>query len=141
SWGGRVDLPQRVSLYGSLGRSKRDGESGASWNHMQGITIANFFDSGLRIDFRRSVFNSSYGGGQYFAASFSRDITNRLRFEAQAGKQNFQSPLTESRRSLFLSTNLEWFLSEHYTLGAGYVVYRGKSQNYDQYFTNFGYRF
>lgn len=141
SWGARLELPHKLSLYGTLGRSKRDTDTSPSWNQMQGLLIRDFFDSRLRIDIRRSIFRSSFGAGQYYTASFSRDISNRLRWEFQAGKQNFQSSLSSSRRTIFISGNLEWFLGEHYTLGAGYMLYRGPIQNYDQYFTNLGYRF
>jgi hypothetical protein len=140
SGGFRLELPARVAIYSSLGRNKREGESGA-WNQMNGIVIGDFFDTGVRIDFRRSAFNSSFGRGSYYAATFSRDISNHMRLDIQAGKQNFGSPLTEVRRSLFLSSDLEWFLGRHYSVGSGYVIYRGGTQNYDQLFTNVGYRF
>lgn len=141
SGGFRVELPARVALYSSLGRNKREGERSPSWNQMYGVIIGDFFDTGVRIDFRRSAFDSAFGRGSYYAATFTRELSRGVRLDIQAGKQNFRSPVSNVRRSLFLSSDLEWFVGRHYSVGAGYVVYRGGTQNYDQCFANVGYRF
>lgn len=141
SGGIRLDLPHHVTLYSSLGRNKREEEARPSWNYMFGATFTNFLDTKSRIDFRRSTFDSAFGRGEYYNGSFSKELVDRLRLEVQLGKQNFSSPLTGTRRALYLSTNLEWFLGNHYFVGAGHVHYTGAGQKYEQYFSNIGYRF
>ena len=141
SSGFRVELPQRVAVYASLGRNRRKTEARPSWNQMYGTLVSNFCNTGIRIDFRRSAFDSAFGRGAYYTASLSKELNNRLRLDVQGGKQNFRSALTDQHRALFLSSNLEWFLGRHYSVGTGYLIYRGRDQNYDQFFTNIGYRF
>ena len=141
SGGVRLDLPQRVAVYASLGRNRRKTEARPSWNQMYGTLVSNFCNTGIRIDFRRSAFDSAFGRGAYYTASLSKELNNRLRLDVQGGKQNFRSALTDQHRALFLSSNLEWFLGRHYSVGTGYLIYRGRDQNYDQFFTNIGYRF
>lgn len=141
SGGFRLDIPAQISLYSSFGRNKRENEARPSWNLLYGATIRNFFDSGLRIDVRRSTFDSAFGKGSYYTGTVTREITDRLRLDVQLGKQNFSSPFTETHRAIFVSGTIDWFLGRHYSVGSGYVIYRGKTQNYDQLFTNLGYRF
>ncbi len=141
SGGARLELPGRLTLYGSIGRNKREGEASPSWNRMYGATVNNWAGTGLRIDFRWSKFNSSFGQGQFYTGSVSRQLSDRLRLDFQGGKQNITSPLAGQTRSIFLSSSVDWLFGDHYSLGFGHTMYRGKVQNYDQLFTNIGYRF
>ena len=44
-------------------------------------------------------------------------------------------------RSRFATVTLDWLLRQHYWLGAGWTLYRGGTQDYDQIYINLGYRF
>jgi len=141
SGGLTLNLPWRVSLYTDLGRSKNNNDARASLNAMYGVSWANILGTGFRADARYTRFDSSFGKGDYQMIALSRDVSDRLRLQAQVGQQNFTSPLTPATRSRFGSLNLDWFFHLHYWLGAGWTLYRGGSQNYDQIFLTLGYRF
>ncbi len=141
SGGLRLELPGHVSVYGSLGQNKRNDDVRKSLNQMYGIGFRNVLDLGIRADIRRSVFNGAYGSGWYQAVQLSRDIGDRLRLEISGGQQEFRSAFTEDNRGFFMNSNIDWFLSRHYSIGGGVNLYRGKIQNYDQTFFSLGYRF
>ena len=141
SGGLRLELPGHVSLYGSVGQNKRNDDVRKSLNQMYGIGFRNIFDLGIRADIRRSVFNGAYGSGWYQALQLSREIGERLRLEISGGQQEFRSAFTDDNRGFFMNSNIDWFLSRHYTVGGGINLYRGKIQNYDQTFFSLGYRF
>ena len=71
----------------------------------------------------------------------TREMTDRLRLELQFGQQNFQSMFTTAGRSRFGTLMLDWMFHLHYWLGAGWTLYRGGTQDYDQILLNLGYRF
>ena len=141
SGGIRLDVPWRIGLYADLGRSKASGDARNSLNAMYGISWSNILHTGIRADARYTRFNSSFGKGDYQMISIAREVTDRMRLEAQVGQQNFQSTFTSATRSRFGSITLDWFFQRHYWLGAGWTLYRGGTQNYDQIFLNLGYRF
>lgn len=141
SAGVRLELPGRVSVYGNLGQNKRNDDIRKSLNQMYGVGFRNIFDTGVRADIRRSVFDGAYGSGWYQALQLSRDIGDRLRVEISGGQQEFHSALTDNNRGFFMNSNIDWFLSRHYSLSGGINLYRGKIQNYDQTFFSLGYRF
>ncbi|MFN8006696.1 MAG: hypothetical protein U0V70_06700 [Terriglobia bacterium] len=141
SGGFRLDLPYRVSLYTNLGGSKRDTDARTSLNQMYGVTLNRVWRTGVRADFRFSQFDSSFGKGSYEAISISRDVTDKLRLELQGGKQSLQSPFTQQTDTLWFNGTIDYFIGSHYFLGGGYMIYRGKIQDYDQSFINLGYRF
>ncbi len=141
SAGCRLELPYHLGLYSSLGRSHKSGDEKNSWNQMYGVTFGRIWRTGIRADARYSKFDSSFGTGNYRSLMFSRELGESLRFEVQAGEQNFVSTLTNQNRARWVTGNFDWFLGLHYFLGAGFTVYRGRVQNYDQWFLNLGYRF
>lgn len=141
SAGVRLELPMRITLYSSLGRNERNGDRRPSLNEMYGAGMSNIMGTGLRFDYRYSKFDSSFGKGKYETITLMREMTDRLRIEAQVGRQNFQSTFTQANRALFGSLVLDWFLSTHYYVGGGWSLYRGGVQNYDQTYFNVGYRF
>jgi hypothetical protein len=140
SGGLRLELPGQVSLYGSLGQSKRNDDPRGSLNQMYGIAVRNFLGTGFRADARHSVFHGAFGNGWYQSVSVSRDVGERIRFELIGGQQEFRSPFTSSVRGFFVNSNLDWFLNRHYVLGGGINLFRGQQQNYDQTFFTLGYR-
>lgn len=141
SAGVRVELPMRVSLYSSLGRSKSETDVLPSWNQMYGAAVGRIWRTGLRADIRHTKFDSSFGHGTYDTASLIRDFGEKLRVELQLGQQNFHSSFTQQNRARFVNSNVDWFFNPHYFLGGGVTIYRGQVQNYDQIFFNIGYRF
>lgn len=141
SGGVRVDLPQRISLYGSLGRNKRNDERRAALNQLYGITFANVFDTGVRADLRASRFDSNFGRGSYRSVTFSREVTDRLRVEMQGGQQEYSSALSSQHRTFWMNSSVDWFLGTHYFASGGLSMYRGKVQTYDQIYFSLGYRF
>ena len=141
SGGMRLDLPKKISLYGSLGRSAKTGDARDSWNQMYGITLGEIWGTGIRSDLRYSKFDSAFGRGDYRALSLSRHFGEGLRWEVQTGFQNFVSPLTQQARGRFVNTTLDWFLGKHYFIEGGFTWQRGDQQNYDQWFMVLGRRF
>jgi hypothetical protein len=95
----------------------------------------------FHVDLRYSHFNSSFGSGAYESVTLSRQMGDKIRFEAQGGLQSIDSSLTNQSRSKYGSANLDYLIGRHYLLGAGWTLYRGGALNYDQTFVNFGYRF
>ena len=141
SAGVRVDLPYRVSLYANIGESSRRDDARSSRNQMYSATFGRIGITGLRADVRHSQFQSAFGSGSYQAVSLSRAVGERLRLEAQGGKQAVRSSLTRQSQGYFVNSNLDWLFGAHYILGGGLTVFRGDVQNYDHLFVQFGYRF
>jgi len=141
SAGLRVDLPRQMTVYGSVGQSKRSDDQRGSLNQTFGVTFRNFNHTGVRADIRHSIFHSSFGSGWYQLVSLSRQYTDRLRLDVQAGAQQFRSPLTSDNRGAWAGATLDWFLTRHYVFNGGINLYRGEKQKYDQTFVSFGYRY
>ncbi len=141
SGGIRLDLPYRVSLYGSLGRSNLSGDVRRSLNEMYGVALGTIWRTGVRADARISRFDSSFGSGTYRALMLSRQMGETLRLDLQVGQQSYASTLAARNRSVFLNGNVDYAITRHYFLGGGATTYRGQVQNYDQIYINLGYRF
>ncbi len=141
SGGVRLELPYHVGVYSTLGKSHRTGDERSSLNQMYGITFGQIWRTGLKADARYSKFDSSFGRGTYESVMFSRALGENLRIDFQAGQQDFTSPLTNESRTRWITSNFDWFVGRHYFLGSGLTIYRGRIQNYDQWFLNLGYRF
>jgi len=141
SAGVRLDLPYRISPYASFGRSQKTGDSRAAWNQMYGLTVSNLARTGLRADARYSKFDSSFGHGTYRSASLSRSAWDRLRFEIQAGQQNYLSQHSIQNRAWWVNMNADVILHRHYFIGGGATLYRGPGQGYTQYQVNLSYGF
>jgi hypothetical protein len=140
SGGAHLDLPKHISLYGSIGTSSRDTDPQPSRNLMYGVTVGHLWGS-IRGDYRHTEFSSSFGKGGYDAVTFTREFSDTLRFEFQAGKQDLHAIISSQHQTYFLNSNFDWFFSRHYSAGGGWNLYRGGTQNYDQIFSRFGYRF
>jgi hypothetical protein len=108
---------------------------------MYGLVARNIAGTGVRADIRHSVFHGAFGNGWYQSVAFSRDLSDRMRFEIMGGQQEFNSALTGQDRGFFMNSDLDWFLNTHYFLGGGVNLFRGKLQDYDQIFFFLGYRF
>lgn len=141
SGGLRLEVLHGVTLYGNLGANKREQDSKMALNYTYGLTLARLPRFPFRTDLRYSRFNSSFGSGAYESISLSRQLGEKLRVEIQGGQQNLRSVFTSQSRSRYISSSLDYLMGLHYFLGAGWTLYRGNVQNYDQTFVNLGYRF
>ena len=171
SGGFRLIMVRDITLYGSLGRSKTDQDTRAALNYMGGLVLPRLpalphlpglprlprlpllprlpHVPGLpalpslsfRTDLRYSHFASSFGRGSYASVTLSRQVTEKLRFDVQGGVQTLASPFTAQTRTKYGTATLDYLIGNHYILGAGWTLYHGGTQNYDQTSVNFGYRF
>ena len=141
SGGVRVNLPRRISVYTNLGQSSRTGDSKSSWNQLYGVTFGELGKSGIRADLRYSRFNSSFGSGDYKAISLSRSLRETLQWQLLGGIQSFNSSLTQTSQTHFISTFLDWSPGKILFFQVGYTYQRGGTMNYDQFQFVLGKRF
>jgi hypothetical protein len=71
----------------------------------------------------------------------TRQFTDKLHLDMQVGEQRIASAFTPQTRTRFATSNLDYLVGRHYILGAGWTVYHGGLQNYDQTFVTLGFRF
>ena len=95
----------------------------------------------VRFDLRYTSFNSSFGSGTYESAGITRELSDHLRLQLQAGVQNIQSIYTSQTAARFVNSMIDYQLGRHYYLMGSWLYYRGQSQNYDQVSLSLGYRF
>jgi hypothetical protein len=141
SAGVKVSPTQGSTFYGNLGSNKREQDPKAALNYMGGLILTRIPLIPFRVDVRYSRFNSTFGSGSYESVTLTRQMSDKLRFDLQAGLQTISSTLTNQSRTKYGSASLDYLIRTHYILGAGWTLYRGGAQNYDQLFLNFGYRF
>ena len=141
SGGARVDIVKQITVYSELGRSNRTGDSSTALNEMYGITCGRVPWLELRVDAHYSRFNSSFGSGSYRAGSLSRNVNERLRLEILLGDQTFTSTLAGNQSAKFVTATAENDMGSYLFTEAGFTVYRGQQQNYNQWMLTLGYRF
>ena len=108
---------------------------------MYGLTFGELGHSGIRADLRYSKFDSSFGSGDYKAVTISRPMGESLEWQLLAGFQNFNSPLTTSTKTHFVTTYVDWFPKRFLFFEPGYTWQRGGTMNYDQFQIVVGRRF
>ena len=141
SVGGRLELPGHISLYNNFGQSSKSGDAHNSFNQLYGVTIARLWKTGLRGDVRYSKFNSTFGQGNYRAASLSRSFSDRMRVEVTAGQQNFLSSVAATTNYRLLGSTVDLNFGGHYFMESGFNLQRSPQQNFDQWLITMGYRF
>jgi len=141
SGGFQLELPHKLGIYSTVGRSNRSGDAKPSWDYLAGVTAADILGAGVRADLKYSRFSSSFGQGTYQSVTLGRDVGAGLQFDMQIGQQDFLSALASRKRSRFFNGNLNWILGTRYYLGVGFTIYRGDNENYRQSFATIGYRF
>jgi AMIN domain len=141
SGGAHVDVVKQIAIYTELGRSSRTGDSSNALNQMYGITFGRVPWLQLRADAHYSRFNSSFGSGTYRVVTLSRNINESLRLEILAGDQAFVSALAGNQSARFVTATMENNLGSSLFTQAGFTVYRGEQQNYNQWMLLLGYRF
>jgi len=139
--GFRLELPYNFQFYTNLGRSEKTGDTDPSWNRTFGLAARRILRTGINADFRYSNFDNTFGRGLYRSLTVSYELGNFLRFNIRGGQQDFTSVYAPRNRSRWLSMDSEYYLGRHYVIGAGFTIYRGQLQIYDQYYVNLGYRF
>ena len=141
SGGARVELPKHLAVYTNIGHSSGSSDAKGSWNTMFGVSTGRIWRTGLRADLRFSRFDSAFAKGSYRALSLSRNFREAFHLEVQAGNQVFVSPFTKDNGSRFINSHADLNLGSRYFLEAGLTLERGGLQNYNQWYTSFGYRF
>jgi hypothetical protein len=141
SGGVRVEPFGNLMLSGDWGDSRRNGDPSHAINQAYGVTWKRLPLLDLRFDLRYNSFNSSFGTGSYESAGISRELSDRLRLQFQAGIQNTQSASSNQTRAHFFNSMIDWQLGRRYFLMGNWLSYRGMSQNYDQISFSLGYRF
>ena len=137
----RVEIPKRITLYTSLGRSKASADQKDSLNEGFGITFGKLWNTGLIADLHYSKFNSSFGSGEYQAMSLSKSLSDSLRVQFLAGRQKFNSSLSSNNNSDFVNALVDWNIGPRYFMEGNFGWYNGTTQKYQQWSTIFGYRF
>ncbi len=141
SVGTRVELPDHVTVYNSLGRSTKTGDARSSWNQMYGVTVGRIWRTGLRGDARYSKFDSSFGSGDYYALTLSRDFGEGFRVEGTAGRQSLISTFTKDSSYKTFGAHFDWFPKGSVYFDGGFTRQLGTTQNYNQWYIGLGYRF
>ena len=141
SGGVRIEVVKNIVLYTDLGRSSRTGDAQTALNQMYGLTFLKIPKLDLHLDAHYSRFNSSFGSGTYRAFSLSRDLGEGFHLEFLAGDQVFTSSLAGNQNAKFITTNVNTSLGARFFVQAGFTLYRGQLQNYNQWDTVIGYRF
>ena len=140
SGGLKWSIKPGATFYGNLGSAKRESDTKASLNYMGGLVLSRL-PVPFRVDLRYSRFNSSFGSGAYESITLTRELGDKIRFNVEGGLQSRNSSYTNQTRAKYGTATFDYLVGRHYILGAGWTLYRGGAQDYDQTFINFGYRF
>jgi hypothetical protein len=140
SAGLRWKLNSIASVYANLGGGKRNGDQNTALNYSGGVTLNRGFLP-FQIDLRYSRFNSAFGNGSFDSVSLTRQFGDKIHFNLLGGYQTLTSTFTNQTNAKYGTASIDYLIGKHYILGAGWTVYRGGAENYDQSFINFGYRF
>ena len=141
SAGTHVRPTRYFTLYTTLGTSKKTGDARRSLNEMFGATVNEIPRTGIRADFHYSKFDSNFGHGYYEVLSLSRQVTNRMYWNVQLGKQDIQSTHTLDCDSIFADDSIDFNLGRHSYLQSGFTYVKGETMNYRQWYMSWGYRF
>jgi hypothetical protein len=128
-------------LYTTLGTSEKTGDTRHTLNEMFGATLNEVGRSGIRADFHYSKFDSNFGFGHYGVLSLSRQVTNRMFWNVQLGKQAIESSHTLDCFSNFVDDSVDFNLGRHSYLQSGFTYVKGDTMDYRQWYMSWGYRF
>jgi len=141
SGGVRIEPIDNLMVTANFGNSRRNGDTSHAVNQAYGVTWRRMPIWDLRLDVRYSSFSSSFGSGSYESVGVTRELLDGLRLQFQGGIQNTQSAYVSQTRARFFNSMIDWQIGRHYFVMAGWLSYRGLSQNYDQVSLSLGYRF
>jgi hypothetical protein len=139
--GARVELPEHITGYFSLGRSSTSTDAKSSLNELFGVSMSHIWKTGLQADVRYSKFDSAFASGTYRSVTLTRDLTDRLHLNLQGGQYAYNSPLAAASSSYFVNVMADTNLGARYFLQSAFTTQRGGTMNYDQWTTTLGYRF
>ncbi len=139
--GGRIEFPLHVTGYFTVGRSSTSSDAKGSWNSMGGASMSRIWKTGLTADARYSKFNSAFATGTYRTLTVSREISDSIRLNLQAGRQAFASPLTKDKGSYFGNFFVDANIGPRYFVESSFTTQRGGADEYNQWTSTFGYRF
>ncbi len=91
SGGVRVEPIDNLMITANFGNSRRNGDTSHAVNQAYGITWKHLPILDLRLDLRYNSFSSSFGTGSYESAGITRELSDTLRLQFEAGIQNTQS--------------------------------------------------
>jgi hypothetical protein len=137
----RVELPKRITVYTSLGRSKASSDQKSSLNQGYGLTFGRLWNTGLTADLHYSQFNSSFGSGRYESFSLSKTLSESFRLQIMGGRQKYNSSLSTNSNSDFVNVVADWNIGPRYFFETNFGWYNGTTLKYEQWSTIFGYRF
>jgi hypothetical protein len=139
--GFRAEPIEKLLIAATFGTSRRNGDTSHALNQAYQVAWKRLPFIHLRADGRYSQFSSSFGSGSYESAGLSRDLSDRLRLQFEAGIQNTRSVYVTQTRARFYNSMIDWQVGRHYFLMGNWMSYRGFSQNYDQISISLGYGF
>jgi hypothetical protein len=139
--GARIQFPEHITGYFSVGRSNDSSDPKSSLNTLYGLTMSNIWKTGLVADVRYSKFDSAFAAGTYRSVSISRDLGERLRLNLQGGSYAYNSTLAADSNSIFVNAMFDTNLGSRYFLQSEFTAQRGGTMAYNQWTTTLGLRF
>ena len=139
--GARIEFPRHITGYFSLGSSSDSGDPKSSLNKLFGATMSNIWKTGLTADARYSKFDSAFAAGTYSTVTLSRDLTDNLRLNLQAGRYAYTSTVATNSNSNFVNVMVDSNLGSKLFVESMFTTQRGGSLNYNQWTTTIGIRF
>jgi hypothetical protein len=139
--GARIQFPQRVTGYFSVGKNNTSTDAKPSWNTMYGASMAGIWKTGITADARYARFDSVFAVGTYRMLSVSRDLNERWRVNLQGGQQSFTSQFSKDSGGYFANLLTESDFGSRYFVDFGFTTQRGGAEQYNQWTGTIGIRF
>ena len=139
--GARIQFPEHITGYFSVGRSSDSSDPKSSLNTLYGVSMSNIWKTGLMADVRYSKFDSAFAAGTYRSVSVTRDLGERFRMYLQGGSYVYNSTLAANSSSFFVNTSFDTNLGSRYFFQSAFTAQRGGTMEYNQWTTTLGYRF
>ena len=103
--------------------------------------MSRIWKTGLTVDARYSKFDSAFAAGNYRTLTVSREISDGIRLNLQAGRQAFASPLSKDKGSYFGNFIVDANIGTRYFVESSFTTQRGGADEYNQLTSSFGIRF
>ena len=139
--GARIEFPNHVAGYFSLGQSSNSSDSRGSLNDLFGVTMADIWRTGLEAGVQYSKFDSTFAAGSYRNISLIRNLGERVQLNLQLGKYSYNSSLAASNDSYFANLLGDVDLGSRFFVEGAFTTERGGTTNYNQFTTVLGLRF
>lgn len=139
--GARIQFPQHITGYFSVGSSSDSSDPKAALNKMFGATMANIWKTGLTADARFAQFDSTFASGQYTTITVSREMLDNLRLNLQFGKYAYTSSVAANSDSSFVNLIFDSNIGARLFFESMFTIQRGGSLDYNQWTSTLGYRF